>query len=80
MVLWVWWSPQKSNDWHKNPKSLTMATIPILIQYNNIILYYRKFDYRTKWTGCTSIPVLLENEKKFIFRLITLSLDFHHMI
>ena len=26
-TMGFWWSPQKSNDWHKNPKSLTMALL-----------------------------------------------------
>ena len=50
-ILWVWWSPQKSNDWHKKPKSLTMALL-YLFWFNitnNNITSPKRLAYKVDW-------------------------------
>ena len=77
-AVWVWWSPQKSNDWHKNPKSLTMALL-YLFWFNitnNNITSPKRLAYKVDWL----YYLFFWRIKKIIFRLITLSLDFHRMI
>ena len=76
-TMGFWWSPQKSNDWHKNPKSLTMALL-YLFWFNitnNNITSPKRLAYKVDW-----LYYLFVWRKKNIFRLITVSLDFHHMI